>query len=76
MVFTIPCFVGILGSGATLRLCFLRQTRACKHYKASLEKLAFFRELLHSPLADYSASEEDAYLPSPRVNAGFAAAVL
>lgn len=68
--------MGILVLGAALGLCFLGQTRACKHYKASLEKLVFFRELLHSPLPDYSASEEDAYLPSPRVNAGFAAAVL
>lgn len=58
------------GLGATLRLCFLRQTKAFKHYKASREKLAFFRELSHSPLADYSASEENVYLPSPRVMQG------
>lgn len=57
-------------------LCFLGQTRVCKHYKASLEKLAFSRELSHPPLSDYSASEEDAYLSSPKVNAEFAAAIL
>lgn len=54
VVCTVHCFVGVWTVGVTLRLCFLRQTRACKHYKASLEKLAFFTEPLHSPLPDYS----------------------